>query len=282
MPQPAYKRIITLLAILLATGCANTPETSLSHEMLNAALWQQTSGEYQALARQTYSLATLRLDEALSDPDWTAALEQSGSVGALPPAIVVDIDETVLDNSFYETKIIRELGQYSSDSFAEWCRNSNAPPVPGASEFLLYAVEHGVTVFYYSARREHLRACTTRNLTEVGFPLQGPGQLLLNSGNSKSAHRARIANGYRILLLVGDNLEDFVEGSKSSPADRLELAKQYTDYWGRKWIVLPNPIYGHWESTAYDFDYSLPRGQQLRKKNRLLEQSRKDHLIIRH
>ena len=236
------------------------------HEMLNATLWRQSSAEYLGNALQSYRFAAANLDQALADPQWTAALEQRGNYSALPPAIILDLDETVLDNTTYEVRIIRRLGQYSQESFAEWCREVNAPAIPGVRQFLDYAVGRNVAVFYYSARRESLRDCTTRNLREIGLPFADASRLLLNDGTGKSEYRSRIAQDYRILLLVGDNLEDFVDGSRGEPRARRTLARRYAGRWGRQWIVLPNPIYGHWESSTYGFDYQLPRAEQLRMK----------------
>lgn len=240
--------------------------------MLNATLWAQTSAEYEAVTRQTYRLASDNLDQALADPEWRAALEQTGDTTGLPPAILLDLDETVLNNTGFEARIIRRLGKYSRESFADWCREADAPAIPGASEFLDYAAGRNVAVFYYSARRESLRDCTARNLRALQFPLADESRLLLNDGTSKSEYRAMIARDYRILLLVGDNLYDFVAGSRSEPSRRRELARDHAGRWGREWVVLPNPMYGHWESAFYGFDYQLPRAEQLRRKNRQLQE----------
>jgi 5'-nucleotidase (lipoprotein e(P4) family) len=257
---------------VVLSGCVWQADRVDSHEMLNATLWRQSSAEYVSNALQTWRLAGVNLDHALADPQWTAALEQTGNYNALPPAILLDLDETVLDNTSYEVRIIRRLGQYSQESFSDWCREINAPAIPGVGEFLEYAVEQDVAVFYYSARRESLRDCTTRNLREIGLPFPDASRLLLNDGTSKSEYRSSIARQYRILLLVGDNLEDFVDGSRVEPAARRALARRYAERWGRQWIVLPNPIYGHWESSCYRFDYQLPRDKQLRLKMQQLQE----------
>jgi acid phosphatase len=260
--------------MVILAGCVQTPEKINSHEMLNATLWQQTSAEYVGVTNQVYQFARKSLDMALADTSWTAALEQTGDYSRLPPAVMLDIDETVLDNGPYEARIIKHLGRYSPSTFAEWCRDENAPAVPGAKMFLDYAVEQNVAVFYYSARREKLRECTERNMRELGLPLPEDSRLLLSNGTSKSGYREMIASHYRILLLVGDNMEDFVDGSKSDPASRRELAMRYTERWGRQWIILPNAIYGHWETSIYNFDYQLPREQQLQLKIRQLQENR--------
>ncbi len=185
--------------------------------MLNATLWQRTSAEYIGVASQAWQLAQLNLDKALADPQWSAALEQTGNYTGLPPAIMLDLDETVLDNTAYEARIIKQLGQYTHASFADWCRESNAPAVSGAKPFLDYAMGQDVAIFYYSARREKLRDCTLRNLHELQLPLPDESRLFLSNGMSKTEYRTRVAQHYRILLLIGDNMEDFIDGSKNRP-----------------------------------------------------------------
>jgi len=261
--------IMVLAGTLLGCSTATRTET---HEMLNATLWQQTSGEYAAITRQIFRQAGESLDAALADPGWTAALEQTGEFTTLPPAIIADLDETILDNTRYEARIIKQLGRFTPQSFAAWCREENAGPVPGARDFLEYAAGRGVAIFYYSARREHLRECTSRNLRAIGMPYTGEDHLLLDDGRTKSQRRAAVARQYRILLLVGDNLEDFIDSSGVDPAARRELAERYAGRWGSEWIMLPNPIYGHWESSFYGFDYRMPREEQQQRKLQGLQQ----------
>jgi len=257
--------VFTLLSLILM-GCTNQLARIESHEMLNATLWQQSSAEYAGVVSQIWQLAHDNLDKALADPQWSAAMEQTGNYSRLPPAIMLDLDETVLDNTAYEARIIKRLGQYTHDTFAEWCREVSATAVPGAKAFLDYAAEQDVAIFYYSARREKLRDCTIQNLRALHLPLPDESRLFLSNGMSKSAHRGKVAQQYRILLLVGDNMEDFIEGFKTGPDTRRSLAHDYADRWGRQWIILPNPMYGHWESSIYNFDYAMPRKEQLQYK----------------
>ncbi|MEE8343124.1 MAG: HAD family acid phosphatase [Gammaproteobacteria bacterium] len=253
------------------SGSGKAP--SAGHEMLNATLWQQSSAEYVAVANQIYRLARTQLQMALRERDWTAALEQTGSYGDLPAAIMLDLDETVLDNTRYEARIIKRYRQYSVETFNRWCAEAGATAVPGVKKFLDYAQSQGVTIFYYSARKEELRECTLANLKKLGLPLlQERSPLLLDNGKQKGEYRAMAAVHYRILLLIGDSLEDFVDGSKSPPAARNELVKKYLEYWGSKWIVLPNPMYGHWEEIFYDFNYGQSREQRLQKKREALKE----------
>lgn len=263
-----------LLPVLLAgalMGCATAgaPRDEEPHEMLDAVAWQRLGAEYEAVARQTYGLATYRLVQALADPSWTAALEQSADARRLPPAVVLDVDETVLDNTPYEVRLIRSHGAYSPATFAAWCEEAAATAVPGVQAFLRAATALGIEVFFYTARWEALRDCTRRNLEALGLPVAPDGaNLLMADGGAKDEWRRRIAGHHRILLLVGDNLEDFVAGSRQAPAARRALVRRHGERWGRQWIILPNPMYGHWEAALYDFDDGLSRGARTARKVR--------------
>ena len=273
-PRPRRHGMTLVLLTLGAclSGCEKPVQIPETHEMLNATLWRQSSAEYHAVALQTYRLARMNLDQALADPTWTATLEQDGDASSLPPAIIADLDETILDNTGYEVRVIRQLGSYSPESFDAWCREVDAPAIPGAREFLNDVAARGVAVFYYSARKAALRECTERNLRHLRLPFPDAARLLLADGKSKSDYRADIARNFRVLLLLGDNLEDFASGSKTDPLVRTQLAARYARRWGREWIILPNPMYGHWEAAVYGFDYRLPRSEQLRRKLLMLRE----------
>jgi acid phosphatase len=269
------KWVLAATYAVLLSGCANRQVRVDTHEVLDAALWIQTSAEYAAATRQAYRAAASNLDLALADPQWNAVLEQAADYAGLPPAIMLDVDQTVLDTGSYNARIILELGSHAEENFAEWCQHYTAPAIQGVKDFLDYAVERGVTVFYFSARSESLRDCTTGNLQALGLPLPEQQRLLLNDGTastSKEQMRATTASHYRVLLLVGDNLNDFVRGSKSDPATRRAVVNEYAGRWGREWIILPNPMYGNWESALYGFDYTLPREERLYRKLQQLNQ----------
>lgn len=270
-----HRAILVATVILQVAGCSSKQVRPDAHESLNASLWAQTAAEYAASTSQAYHVAVSSLDLALSDPQWTAALEQQDDYTGLPPLVLMDIDQTILDNSRYNARIVMQQGGHTLEKFTEWCEEAAAKAIPGAKEFVDYAVERGVTIIYYSKRRETMRDCTTRNLEAFGFPLPDQAHLLLHDdrlSTSKAKQRAGLASQFRILLLVGDDLDDFVAGSKADPAARRALASQHADRWGREWIILPNPMYGHWESSIYGFDYTLPRGERLQRKLLQLEQ----------
>jgi acid phosphatase len=214
------------------------------------------------------------LDEALSDRSWTAALEQSGDFAELPPAVILDVDETVLDNSPHQARLIQKTEVFNSETWHAWCREAKALPIPGALEFTRYAADNGVTVFYVTNRRHVVEEATRDNLKALGFPIdQGGEDTLYTRGerdawqaSDKSPRRTEVASRYRILLLLGDNLGDFVSGVHVSVAERDALGESHQAYWGTRWIMLPNPQYGSWEGALIDFDYNLPDEEKLRRK----------------
>lgn len=265
-----------------ALACAAAPgQAQPVMDGLNATAWVQTSVEYRACALQAWRSARLSLDRALKDRRWTAALEQTGDVRRLPPAIIVDIDETVLDNSPGQARFLLEgNGRYSQELWEKWTAEKRALPVPGAREFLQAAAARGVAVFYISNRGLNEAAATRENLIEQGFPFLekaagGLGDALLLRGekpewtSDKGPRRAAVAAHYRVILLCGDDLNDFFP-ARLSPEERLAKARAYDSWWGERWIILPNPMYGSWEDSLYGFDRSLSPLEIQQRKLRAL------------
>lgn len=243
-----------------------------SNELLDATLWVQTAAEYRALALQSYDSATRTLDAALADPAWTAALEQTGDFSSLPPAVILDIDETVLDNSALEARLIVRDLPYDETLWNQWVDEAAALPIPGALEFTKYAAGKGVTVFYVTNRNVKVEAQTLQNLEKFGFPMKsGVDTLLLVAErpewtSDKTTRRAFIAQNYRVLMLFGDDLGDFANGVRSTGTERYSIVEKNRANWGTKWFVLPNPMYGSWEQSLLGYRRGLPESEQLRIK----------------
>ncbi|HEY7056297.1 MAG TPA: 5'-nucleotidase, lipoprotein e(P4) family [Vicinamibacterales bacterium] len=275
---------LALLSIVL-DGCrtASSPRPSnpaapgrQTNENLNAVLWMQTAAEYRASTLQAYRLATMQLDAAVRDRRWTAAVEQTADASALPPALVVDLDETILDNSAFEARQMRDGQAFSEEVWNRWCEERSALAVPGAVPFLQYAQSHGVTPIYITNRDHNVEEATRDVLLKLGAPIDTTRDTVLTrhengwDASDKSARRRFVAERYRILLLVGDNFEDFVPGTQASVDDRAALLQKYADYWGTKWIVLPNPTYGSWESAITFGQGRLTDAQELTAKYKAL------------
>jgi 5'-nucleotidase (lipoprotein e(P4) family) len=254
-------RNLFLLCILFSRTDRVFAEDLIGHDQsaLNSTLWAGTAVEHDAAALQAYHLAQLMLDKALRDHNWTAAIEQKGiAFRSLPPAVIMDIDETILDNSPLEARLVAKGMGYDSTLWQDWVAEGKAKPIPGAMEFARYAQARGVTVFYVTNREAAQKPATESNLIKAGFPLRNGVDTLYcrgerpNWGSDKTTRRAEIAAHYRVLLLFGDDLGDFVSGVNTSVANRRVLSKPFQDYWGVKWFVLPNAMYGSWHTALYD------------------------------
>ena len=123
-------------------------------------------------------------------------------------AVVVDIDETILNNSPYEAKAMLDGKAYESESWYEWCNMAVAEPVPGALEFLKFADSLGFHVFYITNRKEEfVDEGTQENVRIMGFPQTSDDHFLLRTDErSKEKRRQSVSENYEIVLLAGDNL----------------------------------------------------------------------------
>jgi acid phosphatase len=276
-----------LVAVLpLLTACASAPPERVAPApapvgvpspnavaVLDATLWMQTAAEYQALSRQTWAVAERLLPEAVEDTAWTAAVEQEGGAGALPPAVIVDVDETMLDNSPYAARLIERDESFTEASWAEWVNEARARPISGAVEFARRARELGVELFYVTNRLSNLEEGTRRNLVAAGFPLDREEDVVLLKneregwGSDKATRRAWIAERYRIVLLVGDDLNDFASGARGESIETREaIVEKYGDRWGSRWIVLANPTYGSWMSAVLEGLEDPTPAEEMRRK----------------
>lgn len=240
------------LVVITAAGAAAQPAHKADANM-NAVLWVQTSAEYAANAIQTYRAAESALRVALTDSNWTAAYEQVNTdFSKLRPAVILDLDETVFDNSAFEAALSREGAEFTTKAWDGWVKESRAGAVPGSVEFLHAAALSGVTPIYITNRKCDSSMAddpTVKVLRHLRVPL-GPDSLhcQTNTGD-KTERRRRVAASYRILLIIGDDFGDFTEPPKTV-ADRAELRRLYEKMWGTKWFVLPNPMYGSWERAV--------------------------------
>jgi 5'-nucleotidase (lipoprotein e(P4) family) len=175
--------------------------------------------------------------------------------------VIVDADETVLDNSRFQAELILRGAAYTSDAWASWCNRAEAGAVPGAVDFLNYASRRGVSVFYITNRRQGEKAGTINNLQRLGFPKVNEETVMVREQGataSKESRRQKVAMRYRIVLLVGDNLNDFNDNfAGKSIVDRKAQVDSERSEFGTRYIVVPNPMYGDWESAVYGYKSNL-------------------------
>lgn len=259
-------RSCCLVLALSLTALAQSPEPAQKTYIEAATLWQQTSGERRALSYQAFNLARMMLDRDL----------KMNRRDRRPRAVVVDCDETILDTSRFEGKEITAHMNYNQKDWTEWINRVEAEAVPGAVEFLRYASAHGVRVFYITNRNESQKAGTAANLKKLGFPNVNDQTLMIQTDlkdSSKEGRRLKVAARYRIVLLMGDDLNDFAavfENSKTI-VDRQAAADRYQAEFGKRFIMLPNAMYGNWESAMYDYNFKLTEAQKIEKRRSLLK-----------
>jgi len=237
--------VFAFIVSLIFSSCAPKGENSLTENqdhLIMSVLWFQKSAEMRALFIQGFNIASERLLEA-----------KSGEGTGKPLAVVADIDETVLDNSPFEGWQIMTGNSFSDSTWKRWTDMAMATPLPGALEFAMLADSLGVEIFYVSNRTvsDALEA-TIKNLKSAGFPYADEDHILLKEDtSSKIARRNQILESHEIVLLIGDNLADlagiFEQREKNFGFDSVDSLSRY---FGEKFIILPNPMYGTWEKPA--------------------------------
>ena len=223
-------------------SCKESEVKNSNEYKVQAQVWTQNSAEYRALCFQAFNTAKINIDSYLS----------SERKYDRPLAIITDVDETVLDNSPYDGRLILEDVSYDRESWVEWGNLEIAEAIPGSLEFLSYAYEKGIQVFYVSNRYSEQLESTVNNLKRLGFPNVSESTVLLRSDSrSKSERRNSISDGHEVIMLIGDNLSDFNdEFEVKISEERINYTNQMKDNFGTKLIVLPNPNYGDWESNG--------------------------------
>ncbi len=224
-------------------------------QLILATLWYQKSAEMRALYYQSFHNAERALAENLQmsgrtmAPEGSALAENPARAGlAKPPAVVLDIDETLLDNSPFQGWQVIENRVFNNLDWTRWVELAMARPLPGAVEFTRYADSLGVEVFYVSNRTVDEMAPTLKNLALYGFADADSSHMFLKeTTSSKVERRAMIEKDYEIILLVGDNLAD-LSGLYEKRGDDLGFGAVDADsrLFGTRYIVLPNPMYGNW------------------------------------
>jgi acid phosphatase len=269
MPIARLRRA-ALPAVLLLAACTTPPPADTS---LDAVLWMATSAERAGLCLQAFHAAQAALQRALVDPTWSACLEQGPDAAGKPPAIIADVDDTLLDTSGFNRLLALGGAGFEPGAYAAWAEQAEAPALPGAADFLRDAAARGVTVFYLTNRGATLREATRRNLARAGFPLAEGREVVLcrQAEADKGGRRAAVAREFRVLLLLGDSTGDFSSAfAGQTPADRRRLALESAGCWGERWIVLPNPTYSDWTRALLGWR-DVPAEEQLAAKREALQ-----------
>jgi 5'-nucleotidase (lipoprotein e(P4) family) len=256
--------------------CTSDPQ---ANQGTNGVLYDQRSVEHALVAEQTFKAATAALRSVKSAPG-DALLPDAPlpkSRRKLPPAIILDVDETVLDNSPAQAFLVKTQAAYCAANWDRWVASRQATAVPGAIAFTQAAERAGIKVFYVTNRScppgtGAGRPCTAKTDTmavmeRLGFArAKDPAAFLLNGEQAdwtsdKSTRRALIARNFGVVMMLGDQLTDFVSpdtakkiwtelqtpivsAAVASPPEASGAYARYRDLVGRRWFVLPNAQYG--------------------------------------
>lgn len=237
--------ILLVFSAILFASCARNEDSKMTissqENLVNATIWFQRSPEMKALYYQGYNIAKLKLNEFVKQKT------------SKPKAVVVDIDETMLDNSPFEAQQVIESSGFTPESWKKWSLLAKAKALPGAVEFTHFCDSLGVEVIYISNRKTDEVETTLKNLDSLGFSFARKENMLFKEdASSKKVRRDKVSEKFEIVMLIGDNLNDLSEVFENRGVDWgtsiIELNKKE---FGNRFIVLPNPMYGDWEKNIY-------------------------------
>jgi len=203
-----------------------------------AVHWVRSSAEHRAVFVQVYRDAAEHVREVevgLPDGRW---------------GVILDADETVLDNSTYQRRLADRGESFSNDTWNAWVREEAATAQPGAPGFIELVRSLGGRVAIVTNRDEEVCDATRRNLAALSIAVdvvlcQQPGERG-KGGRFRAVQEGTAAAGIpplEVVAWLGDNIQDF-PGLSQDVRDAPESA---LDLFGLRYFLLPNPMYGSWE-----------------------------------
>ena len=246
----------------------DSSEVSNSEYQVTASLWFQKSAEARALYYQTFSYAKLVLDDKLKKDRFKIKKKK-------PKAVITDIDETVLNNSPYNARLIETGTHFEPESWTKWVKEKRAKALPGAVDFAHFVKEKGLEIFYISNRSVKNLQATLENLKNAGFPFADKKHILLKDKTSdKTIRRNIVLKDYDVILYLGDNLRDFDENFKyAKNMNRNDSVNMHSNLFGTNYIAFPNPMYGEWEKAAYKGDFSISDAEKRKMRINFLDKN---------
>lgn len=232
------KNIMYLIFIVLY-GCSLSVETDVNKKLESANTetklpndirWITNSSEYKILCEQTYKNAWDNLSEVLKN-----ANSQS--------AIIMDLDETILDNSDYQVGLTEKNESYKPESWFVWVNQEEAKLVPGAKAFIDSVRTTKTRLIFLSNRMAKNELPTINNMKQLSIYEEEDIFLLrIDKPDKKHIRRAEVIDGtgrikdigpLTVLAYFGDARHDFPD-----PDDYYSF--------GKNMFMFPNPMYGKW------------------------------------
>jgi len=246
-----------IISTISTTSFGSQPQVysqqDLNNEVVIAAYWMQNSPEYRALVYQGFNIASDQVKEKLT-------LTPKNS----HPAIIIDIDDTILGSTPLFSSLVGTGDALDTESTTAWWhdKDQQLEALPGAVDFIKQVANLGVEVFYSSERPHNVMKQTIQTLHHHGFPFANKDHILLQpsegSSMSKKEQYNRVKNkGFNTIMVIGDQLEDMT----TLPPHFLTKPQAWSDIhsekFGNQWIIIPNPLYGPWESSLINNYNSL-------------------------
>lgn len=231
------------VTLFFVTGCVSQPanpglpQPSATPAYPDSLHWFRDSAEQKAIYLETYWEAT------------QAARKLSASLAAGSWGVILDIDETILDNSEYQKRLAVSGTTYDTKTWDAWVQEAAATALPGAKMFIDTVTDelHGRVVLVTNRTKAQCDV-TERNLRQVSIRYEQIACDTTDPGDrrhgDKNERFQQIADGalnfskMRVLIFIGDNIQDFPHLSQASPGDPADFGVRY--------FVLPNPMYGSW------------------------------------
>lgn len=261
--------IRSFMVVVSMMACVSCAKTTVAHSPENdlGLLWVKHAAEYEAISIQIYQNAALDLQGFIDDTSWSAMPGQLDAE-SLPPAVILDVDETVVSNVDFQLVYERP---FSSSKMYDFYQANDAKPIPGVVEFIAAAKQAGAVVFYVTNRPCELivgnpdscpqKRAVIEELLQIGIETDDTHVMLAGERDwdrAKIGRREFIAKTHRVIMLFGDDLGDFVPCVRRSlygpctksatSASRRQLVEDHKNYWGNGWYILPGTMHGSWTS----------------------------------
>ncbi len=263
-----FRTLIASVVVVTCAGCVAAPDGHSPSRDLGL-LWVKNAAEYTAVSTQVYKTAELALPRLIEDTAWSALPGQSDAAH-LPTAIILDVDETVVSNVDFQLEYERPFANWKLNS---WSSAAAATPIPGVRQFAQAAQRAGVTLFFITNRPCQpiagiddpcpQKQTTLDDIAEAGIETDADHIMLSGErpewGREKLVRRKLIARSHRIIMLIGDDLSDFIPcvrkkaaapcTESATVASRQRSIELFRKYWGNGWYILPNPMHGSWTTV---------------------------------
>jgi len=259
MLKNVFAGILLLALVSCGHGSSNSKEApkltrGFQEHNIMSTLWARHSGEFQALGYQAYHTAQIALDNALRKK-------------VKKPAVVADLDETVLDNIEFQIRNIAKDQSYTPEAWTQWVNEARAGAIAGAVDFFKYAASKGVDIYYVSNRKINEVEATFKNLNDLGLPAKKENLLFRDKEKSKEGRRQSVQKTHGYVLFIGDNLIDFSNAfDDKSSQERKATVHNEKSHFGVDYIILPNPMYGSWEDVFYETNPRMGDAEKAAKR----------------